>query len=41
MFGRLMSHPPNDESARDADGASPTVVRREQSEIDQLLEPEN
>ena len=41
MFERLMSHPPNDESARDADGASPTVVRREQSEIDQLLEPEN
>ena len=38
MFERLMSHPVD--GADDADGASPTVVQREQREIDQLVDPE-
>jgi hypothetical protein len=39
MFERVMSHPAD--GAGEADGARPTVVQREQREIDQLQEPGN
>jgi hypothetical protein len=38
MFESLMSHPAD--GAGGADGARPTVVQREQREIDQLVDPE-
>jgi Protein of unknown function (DUF3035) len=37
-FERLMSHPAD--GVQGADGTSPTVVQREQREIDQLVDPE-
>jgi hypothetical protein len=39
MFERLMSHPAG--GASSDEGTTPTVVQREQREIDQLQEPEN